>query len=518
MIYRTLSLLTVCSLSLVVLAGCAKNPATGKMNLVLLSEDAEFESGYNVVSEAIKKYGLYKEKPGLYDYYDNLAKDLVQVTERKDKPFEFIMLDSQTFNAWATPGYINMYRGIMPFFNSEGEFLAVLAHESAHVTARHSVRGQTTSTISNVLLTAGAALLASKTQSQEVRNLALGAGVVAAKLGMAKYSRSFEDEADALALRYMERMNYDPREAVNVYHMMARYKDLDNSIYQYFHDGQNKPQSPFYDLLGSHPAPEDRVVGVERRVGKLTADFKPQGRDRYLEMLDGIAFGPNFRKYGTAGKRTIYNPEERFTWQLPEGFYIQHSNEQWRAYNNQTKTTAAIAVKQVKKSEDPEETLRVMFPKIRQLKKVNIAGLSGYTGIVDVVKKGQFGSYRKVAVQRVFGLKGAKDIAAEEGVSERKFFSMVFSTTAQQFDKLDAGFFASAKKLKLLTAKQADQIKPTYVQVYTVRKGDTIHKLSQRMAFGGLRQEWFLALNNLSSSDMLKIGQKVKLVIDPNQK
>ena len=500
-----------CLLIILVLAGCAKNPATGKYDLMIVSEKDEFNIGHDVVSEYIQREGLYKKDKAFQHYYQDLAEKLVGVTERKDKPFEFIMLDSNEINAWAVPGYINMYRGVMPFFNSEAEFMGVMAHEAGHITARHAVRKRSARVFTELGVNLGSGLLGIYANSQQVADHAAAAGLFAAQVGFSKFSRTNEYQADMLSLRYLERLGYDPREIIDVFKTLKRSDDLIYKIYMAMNDGKKPPHNPFYDLLKSHPDAIHRIRKTELRVGSWDEDLN-QGQDRYYEMIDGMSFGPNFRIAGVAGARDLYLPEDRLKLTFPEGYYLDY-NGAWKAVNRSAAIQVSINVSSVDKHQDPEETMRIFFPELRQFEEIKAAGLFGYTAIGYFEKSGD-----KI---RVIGLKGSESIDGEEKTKGSKFYSIVLriknvDTREGTAEEHEENFLKAVKSAQLLTADQAKRIQPLRVHIATVQKGETVASLSEKMAFGDFKEDWFRVLNGLDEDDILQNGQKIKLVVDPN--
>ena len=130
--------LTAAAIVAAALLACATNPATGKKQLMLVSEAQEIAMGKAADQEAIAAYGLYPD-PKDQAYVDRLGKSLAAQSERPDLPWSFKVVDDPTVNAFALPGgYIYVTRGIMAHLRSEAELVAVLGHEIGHVTGRHS--------------------------------------------------------------------------------------------------------------------------------------------------------------------------------------------------------------------------------------------------------------------------------------------------------------------------------------------------------------------------------------------
>src|SRR5688500_4683355 len=129
------------ALTIVLLAACSTNPATGKRMFNIVSESQEIAIGQQSHQEIIKQFGIYDEKPELNRLVDRLGHELAAKSERPNLPWTFTLLDSPIVNAMALPGgYIYVTRGMIERINSEDELAGVLGHEIAHVTGRHSAQ------------------------------------------------------------------------------------------------------------------------------------------------------------------------------------------------------------------------------------------------------------------------------------------------------------------------------------------------------------------------------------------
>ena len=120
---------------------CAVNPVTGDRDLVLVTERQEIEGmGEKYHPQLVKLYGGEYNDPELKRYLVEIGEKLALVSHRNNLVYHFTILDTPLINAFATPGYIYITRGMMAYLNSEAELAAVLGHEMGHITARHSVR------------------------------------------------------------------------------------------------------------------------------------------------------------------------------------------------------------------------------------------------------------------------------------------------------------------------------------------------------------------------------------------
>ena len=185
------------------LAGCAVNPATGRTDFVMMSEQQEIDLGRNYAREITKQYPRYADEK-LQAYVQRVGERVARNSHRGNLDYRFTVVDSPDINAFAIPGgHVYIHRGLMAYLGSEAELAAVLGHEVGHVTARHSVRQQSQSAAWGILGSA----------------VAIGTGVGAAgdvtnALGTAfvrGYGRDMELEADGFGAQYLARSGYDPQ-------------------------------------------------------------------------------------------------------------------------------------------------------------------------------------------------------------------------------------------------------------------------------------------------------------------
>src|SRR2546428_4451536 len=230
------------SLPLIALAlcSCVRNPATGKMQLNLLSESQEVELGKQAKQEAEQAYGIYKEKPELNQYIADIGKRLSAESGRPTRPWSYELVDDASVNAFALPGGpIFITRGILGHLNTEAELAAVLGHETGHGAARHSANQMSKAQVAQLGLGIGSILSPTVASAAQVASAGL-------QLLFLKYSREDETQADELGFRYMTRVGYDPTQMIPLFQML---------------DGVSK-QAGGGEVSGwvqTHPAPGNRL-------------------------------------------------------------------------------------------------------------------------------------------------------------------------------------------------------------------------------------------------------------------
>ncbi len=286
---------------LVAVAGCAVNPATGQRQLMLVSEGQEIGMGQQADPDIVGAYGLYPDS-AIQIYVRGLGERLAALSERPNLPWTFRVLDDPVVNAFALPGGFDyVTRGILVYFNSEAELVAVMGHELGHVTARHGAQQMTQQQFAQIGLVAGAILVP---RFQDF------AGLAQAGLGLLflKFSRGDETQADELGLRYMYRAGYDPREMPKVFAMLERVSQAGG--------GDRLPQ-----WLSTHPNPENRQQHIADLIAQLPQDFSGRliRHDEYIRRLDGMTFGANPRE-GFFRDGLFLHPDLKLQIRFPAGW------------------------------------------------------------------------------------------------------------------------------------------------------------------------------------------------------
>ena len=175
----------------------------------------------------------------------------------KDFKWEFNLVEDNTVNAWCMPGgKVVFYTGILPITKDEKGIAVVMGHEIAHAIARH---GNERMSQGLALQGGGIALsLALSDKPELTQNLFQQAYGLGGQLGMLKYSRSHDSEADKMGLVFMAMAGYDPREAVEFWKRMAA------------QGGQKPPE-----FLSTHPSDDTRIKDLEDFMPEALKYYKP---------------------------------------------------------------------------------------------------------------------------------------------------------------------------------------------------------------------------------------------------
>ena len=291
--------------SLLLIAACTMNPATGERQLTLMSEAQEIQIGRQTHPEVLASFGAYDD-PEWQSYIQELGERIAATSERPNLDWTFTVLDDPVVNAMALPGgYIYVNRGILAHFNSEAELVSVLGHEIGHVTARHSVEQMSRAQLAQLGL--GVAAIASEEFRQFAGLASQGLGILFLKFG-----RDDENQSDELGLRYMTRAGYDPSEMPKVFSTLDRVSGA--------HGMRGTPE-----WMSTHPNPGNRVKNIDARIGKLPPELRQGtvGRESYMQRIEGLIYDDDPRQGYTIGQ-TYFHPELAFKLDFPD---------EWRVIN-----------------------------------------------------------------------------------------------------------------------------------------------------------------------------------------
>jgi predicted Zn-dependent protease len=166
-----------------------------------VTEEEELKLGAGVSERVRQRYGVVQDE-AVHRYVTLVGTLLGQKSSRPNLPFKFIVLDTDGVNAFAAPGgFIHITRGALGLISSEAELAGVLAHEIAHVAAKHTIRAIQT----GKLIQIGA-------DESITRNPALWGKLVdvTSDLVFAGFDRGDEMESDRLGLAMANAVGYAP--------------------------------------------------------------------------------------------------------------------------------------------------------------------------------------------------------------------------------------------------------------------------------------------------------------------
>ncbi len=464
-------------------AACATNPATGEKQISLMSEAQEIQLGQQADQQVRQEMGLYND-PGLQEYIRSVGLKLARVSERPDLPWHFAVVDVPAVNAFALPGgYIYITRGILPFLDSEAQLAGVLGHEVGHVTARHAAQQYTSQTGAGL----GLALLSIFVpQARPFEPLA----EQAAGLLFLKYGRDDELQADQLGVRYASRGGWNPE---GVQEMLTTLQRLDAA------SGSSKGVP---NWLSTHPAAEDRVQKIDAAVRQASggAGTLVVNRPEYLQHLDGVIYGDEPSE-GIVRGNTFLHRDLRLAITFPEGWEIQNSKQQVLAKApEQERYMLLELVQQPRGSVQQIAQSSMANAGWRQLagQPLSVNGLSGYVGTYQGSMQGL----------------GVVDTLAAHIAYNNQVYVLAGLAPANDFRGAENAFEATIRSFRPLTAAEAENIRPSRVDVYTVREGDTWASLARRAPDPAIKPSTIAIMNDHDPSQAPRPGDRVKIIVE----
>jgi predicted Zn-dependent protease len=201
------------------------------------------------MAQEVERQAKIVDDPIVAEYVNRIGQNLVRNSDAK-VPFTIKVIDSEEINAFALPGgFFFVNTGIVLNADNEAEMAGVMAHEIAHVAARHGTRQATRGDIVNYgsipLIFLGG------WTGYAIRQ---GMGL-AIPMGFLSFSRGFEAEADKLGLEYMYKAGYDPTCFVDFFEKVQSQE-------------KRKPGT-MSKVFSTHPPTDDRIKAAQKNIQEL---------------------------------------------------------------------------------------------------------------------------------------------------------------------------------------------------------------------------------------------------------
>ena len=285
----------------------AANPVTGQRDWTAVDEREELEMGHETHQAMLALYGYYDD-PRLQEYVAKVGWTLVPHSDRPELEYRFTVLDSPVVNAFATPGYVYITRGMLALLNSEAELAGILGHELAHITARHSARQVGQRKVVEI-----AKLILDEVVDSSLVNSVVH---VLGEAHLKGYGRENELEADRLGARYAALAGYDPDAMLEVIRIL---KDQETHEVRMAARERREPWV-YHGIFSTHPDNDTRLQEVIREASRHRVGSEALvRRAEYLRHIEGMAFGPAEAE-GTLRGRCFYHRVYGFTMVFPEGW------------------------------------------------------------------------------------------------------------------------------------------------------------------------------------------------------
>jgi predicted Zn-dependent protease len=211
------------------------------------------------LSQEVDKSAKFITDPVITEYVNRVAQNLVRNSDAQ-VPFTVKVIDSDVVNAFALPGgffYVNS--GLILHADEESELAGVMAHEIAHVCARHGTKQETKSEIVQI-----ASIPAMIFIPYTWAGYALYQGMnFMIPVTFLKFSRDQEREADYLGLQYMYKAGYDPNSFV--------------AFFEKVESDEKKQPGTIPKVFSTHPPTPDRIEATQKEIATILP-----ARDEYI--------------------------------------------------------------------------------------------------------------------------------------------------------------------------------------------------------------------------------------------
>lgn len=252
------------ALALIIIAACATISETGEKRFLLTTPQQEAQMGFTAFKD-LKQSLAISDNAEANAQVQRVANRLIPHVDVPHANWEVVVFEDETPNAFALPGgKIGVHTGILPITQTDAGLAAVLGHELAHITLRHSgqrVSRQLAVQLGMTALDVG--LATTQENYSQYRPQILGGLGAGASVGIIlPFSRDNEYEADRIGMRYMARAGYDPREAVELWKRMKAYSE------------QRGGKPP--EFLSTHPDDGNRIARLEYYLPEALQEYRPQ--------------------------------------------------------------------------------------------------------------------------------------------------------------------------------------------------------------------------------------------------
>ncbi|MEJ2085486.1 MAG: M48 family metalloprotease [Acidobacteriota bacterium] len=457
--------------------GCATNPATGKSQIMLISEQQEIELGQREDENTVAQFGLY-DSPQLQDYVEEIGLALAGASERPNLPWSFKVLDDPVVNAMALPGgYVYLTRGILTHLNSEAELATVLGHEIGHVTARHSANQMSKAQLAGLGLGIGMMVDPGVAGLSEIAQM--GTQVL-----FLKFSRDDERQADELGLRYLIKDSYDPRESPQVFDMLRRVS-------------AQSQQGGVPGWMSTHPDPENRSTRMRQLISSDGSNFADSrvARRRYLHNIDGLVFGENPRE-GFFEESRFVHPDLAFQLDFPDGWGTRNTKEMVAAVGpNQDVVVYLILVPERRLEDAAKSFSRQQGVSVDSYQRGEFNGLSAvWAGFSATV--GQSPVSGRVAFVELDG----------------KIFRLLGYTRQDLWSRYGGTIDRSVQSFARLQDRTYLSIQPRRIEIVELDAAMTLAEFDQRYP-SSVSLDQIMLINNATAKTRFERGELVKRVM-----
>lgn len=253
-------------------AGCYQVPVTGRRAVDLVDDKDVTKMSIAMFDDMKRRYRISRDKDRIAQLQrvgDRLSK--VVFWDMPDADWEFVVFDVPQINAFAMAGgKVGVFSGLFKIAKTDDQLASVIAHEIAHVTAKHVHEKLSQEMAVNTVGTVGMVGMG-VSGAPSITMAALGQAYgVSTGVGALAFDRAKEKEADYIGLMYMSMAGYDPQAAVSVL------EALEN-------ESANDPVQPAF--LSTHPSHPERILQLMDAMPKALKERDQSGKVQAASVI-----------------------------------------------------------------------------------------------------------------------------------------------------------------------------------------------------------------------------------------
>jgi predicted Zn-dependent protease len=235
------------------------------------------------LAQEVERQAKIIDDPVIAEYVNRVGQNLVRNSDAK-VPFTIKVLDTEEVNAFALPGgFFFVNSGLLLKADTEAELAGVMAHEIAHVAARHGTKQATRGEIAQIGMIAASIVVPYGWTGYA----AMQGASMAIPLGFLQFSRGMEREADYLGLQYLYKTGYDPTAFVDFFEKVQSM--------------EKKKPGTVSKVFSTHPMTDDRIKASQEEIQKILV-AKPEyvvNTSEFNDVNARLAMLHNRRKVDT---------------------------------------------------------------------------------------------------------------------------------------------------------------------------------------------------------------------------
>jgi predicted Zn-dependent protease len=425
--------------------------------------------------------GEYKD-PAAERYLNDILAKLAKADDRPTDPYKVTVLNSPIVNAFALPPHdLFVTRGLLALANDASEVAAVMAHEIAHLTAKHAVRREEEEKRAAVISQA-ATVVQNKEKGEEME--------ASARRTIATFSRQQELDADQIGIKAIARAGFDPYGASRFLSALGRSAAMRTSLI-----GQNaSADKP--DILATHPSTPERVtqaIAVARQIG--APGIGVTDRNAYLASIDGMIFGDSPAE-GTVRGRTFLHARLGLAFVAPDGFALENAAKALLGVT--TDGNEALRLDSVKAPPGMSLEAYMASGWIDGLDQSSIESVE-VNGLPAVIASAKAGDWRfRLAVIRF---------------DQNEIYRLIFAMKIKS-DDTEKRFRSALGSFHRASPDEIRSVRPLRIRIVTAKPGETPNDLAQQMATPDRMLDIFRLINGLDAEAALRPGEHYKIVVE----